>query len=158
MKKTKAEYWLEEYKDIPKEILRLNQVLSYAIEARTYADGNLAAATISDMPRGTGTSNKTLQSVEKCLDNLRDIADKMLDDIEDTKEKINRLIEKKNQIDAIWFGDYLTKEEKRVIELRYFEDCDWRTVARKMNYSERQVFNIHNDAIRKINQKLKRLQ
>lgn len=154
MPKSKAEMWLEEYPSIPKEILRLNQVLNYAIESRKYADANVKAVIISDMPKATKQRDRMSEAVENLVDNLDVIAKRIEKDVEDVKQKINRLLHKKKVIDDIWVDDVLTKDEKRILELKYFNNASWQAISFKISYSERQIYRLHKSAIQKINEKI----
>lgn len=63
-------------------------------------------------------------------------------------KEINELIKKKLEIENVVKS--LPVLEREVVERKYFLLQDWDTIAKKMNFCERRVYQIHGDALKKI--------
>ena len=44
------------------------------------------------------------------------------------------------------------EQEKRILKYRYIRGYQWDVIAEKIGYSERQIYNIHKKALKKINE------
>lgn len=90
---------------------------------------------MSDASGGHSDGQRMAKIVETIVDFSREIAIETIPLVE-----MQREIQK--TINKIGRQDYRT-----VMELYYLNGCRWDDVARKMNYSERQVFYIHSKAL-----------
>lgn len=77
------------------------------------------------------------------------------DGIKEAEKEINRIEENiKNRINGrAYLGEKLrelTAEEQKLVELRYLKRKEWVDITFIMNYSERQLFNIHKRIIEKL--------
>ena len=99
-----------------------------------------ATATLSDAPQGKGTRN--VQSME-------DIIVKMLDLESDINADINRLIDLKHEIITV-IECVDNPEHQILLELRYLCFKTWEEIAVEINWSIRQVYNIHGEALKKV--------
>lgn len=129
------------YPDIPQEIMRLNKDLNDINNCKDETRDTLQAQVLTDMPRGTEITNPTLTATIQLIDKYSSHVQHIID-------QINDYIDTKEMLDGIWIE--LDKDEKRVLELRYFDRIRWDWIPAKMHYSRAQCFNIHNDAIKKI--------
>ena len=124
-----------------KEYLRQARRLKIAINGKTERMEQLRAIaesvtpTLSDMPKGTPNPQKMAHVVEAIADFSHEIAQDTIPLI-DMQRKIQATINK------IKRQDYRT-----VLELYYLNGYRWDDVARKMNYSERQIYYIHGEAL-----------
>jgi DNA-directed RNA polymerase specialized sigma subunit len=68
-------------------------------------------------------------------------ADRAMDMAAEIQEDINELLALRTEAAALFKS--LPERDKTLMELRYLEGLTWKTVADRMNYSIRQIFNIH---------------
>lgn len=98
---------------------------------------NKITPTLSDMPKGSGVSDKS------------SIIDTYLDMISDMKFEVQHLRELKREVEyLISTIDDWTVE--RIMRLRYVENLRWEDICCKVNYSWRQVHYLHADGLNKI--------
>jgi len=138
------------YPDIPQEIQKLNAEMNDILNCKDETRDMLQAQHLTDMPKGGDKSNPTLTAVIQLVDRY---SEQVLDII----DKINDYIDIKQEIDSFWIQ--LDKDEKRVLELRYFDRMRWDWIPAKMHYSRGYCFEIHNKAIariKRLNKKEKR--
>ena len=98
-----------------------------------------ATATLSDMPGGP---NRNIHRLEDVIVKIIDLQNEISEDINDliaTKENINRSI---SGLDD--------REERTVLEERYLRGSKWEDIARTCDCSMRQIFRIHDGALKKI--------
>lgn len=128
---------------------KLEQDNELALKAKLNNDGCVKCSIITDMPRGTLGSDPTYQNTERLIDNLEKISIELNDMAEYALAEIRRLNDIKKQIDNAWL--YLTTDERRIIELRYWlypePRYNWDKVVKESYYSRRECFYIHNSAI-----------
>ena len=62
------------------------------------------------------------------------------------EKEIDNLIEKKREIGAA-IEKVSSTDEKIVLRFRYVNCLSWESIAEQMNYSLRQIYNIHNRAL-----------
>lgn len=68
--------------------------------------------------------------------------------IQALKEELKNLEAEKMAIESL--VDSLEDDVKRIFKYRYFSGLSWLDIAKKMNFSERQIRRIHQNAIEKI--------
>lgn len=109
------------------------------------------ASVISDMPRGTGTSDKTLDKVI-AIDRLKDIYKKQANI---TAEKIADLYKQKRLVEYIL--PLLNPTEQFIIENRYFNKLTWDDVTAldPQHRTERNILIVHGKMFSKIEKMLK---
>lgn len=124
-----------------KEYLKEARRLKVAINGKTERMMQLRSIAesvtiqLSDMPHGGGEPQRMAKTVETIADFSREIATETIPLVEmqrDIQKTINR-IERQ---------DYRT-----VLELYYLNGYRWEEVAGKMNYSERQIYYIHEKSL-----------
>lgn len=103
-----------------------------------------ANTTLSDMPKSPnrGTSR------------LEDTIVKIIDLQEEINRDIDRLVDLKKEI-ANSIYSLKDKEEQTVLEKRYLCFNSWEQIAVDMNYSIQYCYNIHRNALKKVDKKLK---
>lgn len=140
------ENMLELYPIIPQEVKRLNAELNEFLQTIDINRCTLKANTIDGMPRGTETTDPTYNAVEYITTKMDSYAKKILDTIEE-------YISIKEGLDKALL--ILSRDERKVVELRYFDCIRWDWIPAKMHYSRAHCFNIHNRAIKILKTKLK---
>lgn len=124
-----------------KEYLKEARRLKVAINGKTERMMQLRSIAesvtiqLSDMPHGGGEPQRMAKTVETIADFSREIATETIPLVEMQRD-IQKTI---NQIER---QDYRT-----VLELYYLNGYRWEDVAAGMNYSERQTYRIHGDAL-----------
>lgn len=113
-------------KNLKEDLKSLDDV--YINRSRGPADG---------MPRGSGISNPTAQTVEIIIEAKEKIKDQIIKD----KRKIDK-------IDAAM--EALKTDEKEIIQARYIEGHFWADVAAECNYSVSHAKRIRTNAINKM--------
>lgn len=122
--------FLKRYKQIDKEI---NQLL---LEKREiFSLGTKITPTYSDMPKGTGASDKVQSTVEKLEEHERKI-DVKIDDWYEAKLNIEKAI---HTVES----DTL----RLLLRYRYINGWTWEKIAVEMNYAYRNVTRLHGKAI-----------
>ena len=95
---------------------------------------------LSDVPKGQPEGNALEKLVERRIDlreKIIEIQSKMRDEIDEIMRMIGTLKD----------------DEQTIIIFRYINGMSWKKINRKMNYSERQCYYIHNRAIENMNVK-----
>nr|DAW32997.1 MAG TPA: Protein of unknown function (DUF722) [Caudoviricetes sp.] len=122
--------FLKRYKQIDDEI---NQLL---LEKReVFSLGTKITPTYSDMPKGTGASDKVQSTVEKLEEHERKI-DVKIDDWYEAKLNIEKAI---HTVES----DTL----RLLLRYRYINGWTWEKIAVEMNYAYRNVTRLHGKAI-----------
>ena len=122
--------FLKRYKQIDKEI---DQLL---LEKREiFSLGTKVTPTYSDMPKGTGASDKVQSTVEKLEEYERKI-DVKIDDWYEAKLNIEKAI---HTVES----DTL----RLLLRYRYINGWTWEKIAVEMNYAYRNVTRLHGKAI-----------
>jgi len=138
------------YPDIPQEIQKLNAEINDIINRKDETRDMLQAQHLSDMPKNSETGNPVLTAVVQLVDRY---GEQVLDII----DQINEYMDIQQEINSAWM--ILDNDEKRVLELRYFDRMRWDWIPAKMHYSRGYCFEIHNKAIariKRLNKKEKR--
>jgi hypothetical protein len=115
---------LYDYTSIPKEIQKYNTELNDAINCKEELNNTMKANTITDMPKG---HDNTYDAIMETI--LR--YDKHISYL---SEKIKYLMDQKEFTEKLLVC--LEPEEKRIIELRYFQTNCWYVVSMKAHYAE----------------------
>lgn len=124
-------YQLRQYIWIMKEIDSLEE------EKKIILDKYLAPPIISDMPHGTGVTDRIGNIVSKrCY--IQDKIDQKLDELICLKEQIENAI------------SGLDPNERLLIRLKYCEGLTWEEVAVRLNYTWRHVHRIHKNILQKL--------
>ena len=133
---------LYEYGEIAGKIKKLRDELQSELESRKDILNLLKANVITDAPRVSGgVSDPVYQAVAKAVDVFAE-------QIERLRVEIEGLNKKRDFVEELLKG--LDWTERKIVELRYFQGCNWEVVARKSNYSINQCLNIRNSVIKKI--------
>lgn len=127
----KKEY-LNSYRNVRKRIINLREQL----ESLREIERSAKSQQLSDMPKGGGSGQQ-------------DLSDLMVK-IEELREKISDKIWEANKIrvnieDTI--ASIQNADEQRVLRMRYIELKGWDEISIEMEYSRRQIFNIHGNAL-----------
>lgn len=78
-----------------------------------------------------------------------DVVAKIVDAERELDEWIDRLVERKREIAALI--ERVPDERMRaLLELRYLNCCTWEEVAERMDYTIRNIYNLHSAALRAI--------
>lgn len=124
---------LREYNVLKIEVEQLEEQIIFWKERKT----SIKSQIISDMPQ-CGGGNKTLLdilvSIEATIDKLT--------------KKLNILINRTTEIEEII--EELNITERVLMRYKYIDGLKIFQIAQRMNYSERQVNNIHSEALKKI--------
>lgn len=108
------------------------------------------ASVISDMPRGTDTSDKTFDKVV-AIDKLKSVYIKQANVVAD---KIAKLYKEKRLIESIY--QQLTPTQQFIVENRYFKKLNWDDViaqdSQKRSYT--QIVRIENSRMLKVLQSI----
>lgn len=80
------------------------------------------------------------------------IQDKMAEDIAvllDFRDQLwDAIIERKNKVETIrTFLAILPPDQKRIMELRYFDGLTWNLIAQRTFYDKRHCFRLHREAL-----------
>lgn len=100
---------------------------------------NIKSPTITGMPKQKGfTETYKLESILDRISDLQGVID----------EDVKRLIELK----LVWMNriNELNHNECLLLKLRYFEGWSWSDIADEMNYEERQVYRLHGQALKSL--------
>jgi len=142
-----AERFLREYPSMGEEIMRLNRELNNLIMCKDESYCTLGAQNITDMPRNA-TPEENPSSVEKAVIKL---IDRFAEREDFYIGKINYLIEQQKMFERIWADmDLLSSVERRIIELRCFQESTWDSVCQVIHYSRRGAEKIYQKAISKL--------
>ena len=122
--------FLKRYKQIDKEI---DQLLLEKSEI--FSLGTKITPTYSDMPKGTGASDKVQSTVEK-LGALEKKIDAKIDEWYEAKLNIEKAI---HTVESDKF--------RLLLRYRYINGWTWEKIAVEMNYAYRNVTRLHGKAI-----------
>ena len=122
--------FLKRYKQIDKEI---DQLLLEKSEI--FSLGTKITPTYSDMPKGTGASDKVQSTVEK-LGALEKKIDSKIDEWYEAKLNIEKAI---HTVESDKF--------RLLLRYRYINGWTWEKIAVEMNYAYRNVTRLHGKAI-----------
>lgn len=126
--------YLLKYRDADREI---NDLLLE--KEKTMARLTKITATISDMPKGGGDTDKMTSGVDKLISLDKEI-DAKVDALVDFRREIVRYISKLD-----------SDNQKRVLRLRYVDGMKWDRIAVEMGYEIRQITRIHGYALANLN-------
>lgn len=127
----------KELKQYRKSKLKYNALNDRCRELRSMMD-SVKAQTISDMPKGTVMGDAMLNNLERLMD---------------AEEECNQALQELlKQSDRIEKAIYSVKDptEQAVLINYYILGYSWEKVMVKMNYSERMIFLIHGNALKRL--------
>lgn len=127
------------YPEIPVKINKLMSDFLIMTEALTKSDGCLRAANLTDPPTEGRIGNPTYQAVESLLENIEEIGLTLNESAQSIKSEINDLIRVKQAIDTAMTR--MTYEERRILELRYFEKRGWGEVCKMVHLVKSNVWH-----------------
>jgi len=131
-------------KDYLSQAYRIDQRINSKIE-QVQSLRNLAAkatATLSDTPPSKGTRN---------IHRMEDVIVKMMDLESEINKDLNRLIDLKHEIITV-VKCVENPELQTLLELRYLCFKTWEEIAVEISWSIRQVYYMHGEALREIEQ------
>ena len=131
-------------KDYLSQAYRIDQRINSKIE-QVQSLRNLAAkatATLSDAPTSKGTRN---------IHRMEDVIVKMMDLESEINKDLNRLIDLKHEIITV-VKCVENPELQTLLELRYLCFKTWEEIAVEISWSIRQVYYMHGEALREIEQ------
>ena len=99
-----------------------------------------ATATLSDTPQSKGTRN---------IHSMEDIIVKMIDLESEINADLNRLIDLKHEIITV-VKCIDSPEYQTLLELRYLCFKTWEEIAVEINWSIRQVYYMHGEALKQV--------
>lgn len=131
-------------KDYLSQAYRIDQRINSKIEQvqSLRALSTKATATLSDIPPSKGTRN---------IHRMEDIIVKMMDMEAEINADLNRLIDLKREIITI-VKCVEDPELQTLLELRYLCFKTWEKIAVEINWSIRQVYYMHDEALREVEQ------
>ena len=134
MDKNQTKQWLLRYREGKKDVRRLEEELEELREMQT----GIKSVRYSDMPKGGKKK--------------RDLSDSMVE-IEKTQERINAARYQRIKVfhevkDAI--EQLPTAAEREVMSYRYLRLMEWEKISGKMDVDLRQVYRIHDKALKNI--------
>lgn len=134
-----------EIPDIKRELRQIRMITKLIasnkrqIEELEYLKISVSSPTISGMPKGKGyTNSNKLDGILDRIDELQTVVD----------DDVKRLIELK----LVWMNriNGTNHDECLLLKLRYFEGWSWSDIADEMNYEERQVYRLHGQALKSL--------
>ena len=131
-------------KDYLSQAYRIDQRINSKIE-QVQSLRNLAAkatATLSDAPTSKGTRN---------IHRMEDVIVKMMDLESEINKDLNRLIDLKHEIITV-VKCVENPELQTLLELRYLCFKTWEEIAVEISWSIRQVYYMHGEALREVEQ------
>lgn len=142
---------LKDYPLIDETIDKLTKRLNNTILRKQDSCDTLKAAKARpDASQHTEVGNTVLSAVERICDNFEE-------EIKDIEFQISKwLIIQRDVRNKVYEPNVLTKEERRIIELTYFEEVNKKLIPQIMNYSRMQCNRYQRTALDKILTKRKR--
>lgn len=113
------------------------------IKELEYLKVSVKSPTITGMPKEKSfVRSDKIESIIDRIDELQKVVD----------EDVKRLIELK----LIWMNqiNLLGHDECLLLKLRYFEGWSWLDIGAEMNYAERQVYRLHGEALKHLEEKM----
>ena len=131
-------------KDYLSQAYRIDQRINSKIEQiqSLRSLSTKATATLSDMPHAKGARN---------FHRMEDIIAKMLDLESEINADLNRLIDLKHEIITV-VKCVENPEHQTLLELRYLCFKTWEEIAVEVDWSIRQVYYMHGEALREVEQ------
>jgi DNA-directed RNA polymerase specialized sigma subunit len=139
----KIEEMLLEYPHTGETICKLNKELNDIMQNKRQTYNTLQSSKITGIPHTTDTSDTTYNAVERLIDCYGER-------IRDISQQIEDAIELKEIVDICF--KVLDIEERRVIELRYFQLYKWTRIPYTMKYSLSSCEKFKQSALKKMNE------
>lgn len=136
------ENMLLEYTYIPETVQELNAELNDMLGNKDSLYGKINSAKITGMPYGTDVGDPTFETVRQIIDRY----DKRVIEIRD---RINELLDNKAMLEQAL--RYLSIEEHRLIDLRYFKGYKMNRIQYIIHFNLSHCYRMHESAIDKIN-------
>jgi hypothetical protein len=129
-------------KDYLSQAYRIDQRINSKIEQvqSLRALSTKATVTLSDIPPSKGTRN---------VHRMEDVIAKMIDLESEINADLNRLIDLKHEIITV-VKCVENPELQTILELRYLCFKTWEEIAVEINWSIRQVYYMHGEALREV--------
>lgn len=125
---------LYQYCDVSREIDHIKEEI-HRLESRMMSP---RASVLSDIPKGPPSQDDQMANNLIKLEKLRERYRNTLDELCDRQLQIEEMIES------------LEPLEKDLIRYRYIDGMKWKDVFKKIGYSQKQTFRIHNDILEKL--------
>ena len=124
-------------RDDLREIIRLEQRIKDKESLIIYLR---SLATRHTLPIGDKVQSGSINDPMKPIDKAVDLEEEIREDICDLFQL---------KFEAYRWMSTLEGEEKRLMELRYIRGLSWREVAEHMSYSERRVYQLHSEVMKR---------
>lgn len=105
----------------------------------------------------TSTMGGEAVSGTRAQDKLGDAVAKLVDYADEISETVSQYREKKREISAT-IQKIENADQAKVLHKLYFENKQWKTIAKEMHMTERNAQYIRDDALRSVNRILRRMQ
>ena len=134
MNSQEKKHWLSRYQSINRQVKsKLDEI------ERLRSLETKITPTLSDMPKGGGSSNK-IELVTERIDEIEQQMSDELKNLVDTRAEIEAVIQ---QVES--------EPYREVLERRYIHGEHWEQIAVNMNYDYRWVLRLHGKALAEIN-------
>lgn len=117
------------------------------IEELEYLKVSVKSPTITGMPKEKSfIMSDKVESIIDRIDELQKVVD----------EDVKRLIELK----LVWMNriNLLGHDECLLLKLRYFEGWSWSDISGELNYTERQAYRLHGEALKNLEKHVSKCQ
>ena len=125
--------------------LRRAQELDMAIDAGFERIQRLRALA----ERRTAVYGRERVNASAEADARMDVVARIVDAERALDEQIDRMLEMKKEIADV-IGGVADARMRMLLELRYLNGCTWEEVAERMNYTVRNIYNLHAAALRAV--------
>lgn len=138
------EKFLYRYRDIKRQINEYELQIEELVAKKESIVDKLLRAPRLDCIRvqGGASVDPVFDAVQKMVDVYGARIDKIVNDIQQLYVKLDDITRAVDQAG-------LTEQEREYVKLRYFEGLKNMEIARKMNYSDRQILNIKNSTLKR---------
>ena len=118
---------------------RLDDTINCKLKEIEYWRGLSRRISGGDFEQHNNPNHPTEAPFVKCLDKIDEIErdiDRKIDELADLRNDINKAIDGMKD-----------QKERIVLRCRYFENCSWGEIGRRLDTSKRTVYRIHNAAL-----------
>lgn len=99
--------------------------------------------------RRTAVYGREKVNASAAADGRMDVVARIVDAERALDEEIDRMLALKEEIAAV-IGRVPDERMRGLLELRYLNGLSWEEVAERMNYTTRNIYNLHNAALRAV--------